>query len=106
MSFKPRHYSHSKKTITVYKKHWFYFSIPANLGTGYQWKMFDKTKFKVLSRTSKLNPDSLQSVDLETFKVQPLKKGKFKLRFYYVRVFETPIDIAHADKIIQKINIK
>lgn len=106
MSFKHKQYSPSKKTINIYKKHRFYFSIPSNLGTGYQWKLYDTTNVKLLSHTAKSNPNTLQSADLEIFKLRPLKKGKFALCFYYVRIFEIPIDTAHAKKITQKINIK
>ena len=106
LSFKHKHYYPSKKTIIIYKKKWFSFSLPSNSGTGYQWEMYDTTNFKLMSHTSKSNPDILQSSDLEIFKLRPLKKGNFQLCFYCIRIFETPVDTVNAKKIIQKIIIK
>jgi len=83
------------------------FEIPSNLGQGYQWQLFDTSRFSILEHSSRPNPDTLVSTDLEKFVLRSKgDKGKFILVFYLRRPFDPIEDTVHSAKTIKKVIIK
>ena len=81
--------------------------LPSNLGQGYQWQLLDTSQFSVIQHSSRSNPDSSISTDLEKLVLQPkVKKGKFILVFYSRRPFDPMEDTANSSKIYRKIILR
>jgi hypothetical protein len=95
-----------QKLIRIKINRIFSYSIPSNLGTGFQWTIIDTSVFKVKDHTSKSNGISAKYTDTEIFKLIGTAKGLYKLRFMLLRPFDKVPDTANAKVIVQKIKIK
>ncbi len=99
-------YSATASTLMIKKNKTFLFSLPSNLGQGYQWTLLDTTHFKILDHKAVSNPNKEESTDLEIFKLKGEKKGTYMLHFYYLRPFDEKPDTSSAKKISQPITIQ
>lgn len=84
----------------------FSYSIPSNLGTGFQWTLKDTSKVKILDHFAKSNGTKSAYTDMEVFKLKCGIKGKHTLMFYYLRPFYKIIDTSNVKVLYQKIRVK
>jgi hypothetical protein len=98
------HYTPSSTKLVARVNRNFYFTIPSNLGQGYQWKLVDTSIVRIRAHSAKANPHPEASTDLETFTLCAAKRGRVTLSFYLLRPFAP--DTAGAKNLIRSILIK